>query len=228
MIRSILAALSLIGAALAAPNSAMADIITHLNTTDKVVALTFDACEAGQKMRLDSKIADILTARKIPYTIFMSGRFARDNSAVVAKLAQSPLVEIENHTWSHPPDLRKLNDQAVATQITRAQQEIQAITGRRTQLFRFPGGNVDTRTLKVAEDLGYKVVHWRWPEGDPDPNVTARGMIAQTLSRTRPGDILIFHINGRGVHTAEALPGILDGLQARGFRFVLVSDYIRP
>jgi hypothetical protein len=41
-----------------------------------------------------------------------------------------------------------------------------------------------------------------------------------------PGDILIFHINARGWHTAEALPRIADDLQAQGYRFVLVSDYV--
>ena len=51
-------------------------------------------------------------------------------------------------------------------------------------------------------------------------------MIAQTLARAKPGDILIFHINGRGVHTAEAIPGVVEGLKAKGFRFVLLRDYL--
>jgi peptidoglycan/xylan/chitin deacetylase (PgdA/CDA1 family) len=67
-------------------------------------------------------------------------------------------------------------------------------------------------------------VHWRWAEGDPAPEVDADRLVAQTLRRTRPGDILIFHVNGRGWHTAEALPRIVDGLEARGFRFVTVPQ----
>ena len=46
------------------------------------------------------------------------------------------------------------------------------------------------------------------------------------MTNVAPGDILIFHINGRGFHTAEALPQIIDRLQADGYRFVLVSEYI--
>ncbi len=40
------------------------------------------------------------------------------------------------------------------------------------------------------------------------------------------GDILIHHINGRGWHTAEALPRLLAGLRDRGYRFVLLKDFL--
>ena len=40
------------------------------------------------------------------------------------------------------------------------------------------------------------------------------------LGKARAGSIIIFHINGRGHKTAEALPAIVRGLRERGFRFV--------
>ena len=52
-------------------------------------------------------------------------------------------------------------------------------------------------------------------------------MVTPTLAGTRPGDILIFHINGRGWHTAEALPRMIEGLSAAGYRFVLLRDYLK-
>lgn len=211
-----------------APLAARAEIITALPTTERVVALTFDACEAGERMQFDRRVLTALQSRQVPFTVFMSGKFARDNATDVAALARNPKIEIENHTWSHPPDLRRLSDAAVASQITRAADQITAVTARRPRLFRFPGGNADSRTVAIAEKLGYRVVHWRWPEGDPDPHVSAEAMVRQTLARTKPGEILIFHINGRGVHTADALPGIIDGLTQKGFKFVLVNDYLRP
>jgi len=206
----------------AAPASAA--IFTRLPTQEKVVALTFDACQAGAPAVLDAQITAILAARDVPYTVFMGGRFARDNATAVAALARDPKVEIENHSWSHPRDMRLLDDAAIRTQITRAEQQIESVAGRRTHLFRFPGGAADARTVAVVEKMGYRVVHWRWAEGDPDPNVSANRMIVQTFARVQPGDILIFHINGRGVHTAEALPAILDGLAERGYRIAPLSQ----
>ena len=206
--------------------SAVAGIVTRLPTRDRVVALSFDACQAVERVQLDRGIVDPLVARRIPFTIFAGGRFARDNAASLRELAGRGFVEIENHSWSHRRDMRLLEDAQIETEIRRAGAMLETVTGRRPTLFRFPGGNADERTVAVARALGYRVVHWRWAEGDSDPKVTADALVAQTLARTRAGDILIFHINGRGVHTAEALPRILDGLAARGYRFVTIRDYL--
>ena len=212
----------------AAPAQAPLDIVTRLATHDKVIVLSFDACQAVERMSLDRGITDLLVARQVPFTVFVGGRFARDNAPALRELASHPFVDLENHSWSHPRDMRTLDDERVRAEVVRAATMIRELTGRRTRFFRFPGGNADERTVGLVESLGYTVVHWRWPEGDPDPNIDADTLVAQTLARARAGDILIFHTNGRGWHTAEALPRILDGLAAKGFRFVSLPDYLPP
>jgi peptidoglycan/xylan/chitin deacetylase (PgdA/CDA1 family) len=211
-----------------APEAVPAGIVTRLPTHERVVALTFDACEAFERVRLDHGITDFLVARKVPFTVFMGGRFARDNADDVRELARHDFVSIQNHTWSHPRDLRLLDDERVRAEVQRAESMLVKVTGQRPTLFRFPGGNADERTVAIVRALGYQVVHWRWAEGDPAPSVDADRLVAQTLARTRAGDILIFHVNGRGWHTAEALPRIVDGLAARGFRFVTVAEMLPP
>jgi peptidoglycan/xylan/chitin deacetylase (PgdA/CDA1 family) len=201
-------------------------IVTRLPTRSKVVALTFDACQAFERMQLDLGISGYLVERRIAFTIFMGGRFARDNAAAVRELAKHDFVSIQNHSWSHNNDMRNLDDERIQSEVLRASAMIESVTAHRPTLFRFPAGNADERTVAEVRALGLEVVHWRWAEGDPDPNISADMLVEQTLARTRPGDILVFHINGRGWHTAEALPRIIDGLAARGFSFVRVSDYV--
>jgi peptidoglycan-N-acetylglucosamine deacetylase len=203
-----------------------AGVVTRIATHDKIVFLSFDACQAGKRMTLDRGITDLLVARQVPFTIFVGGRFARDNAVALKALARLPFVDLENHSWSHPTDMRLLDDEQVRSEVRRAAAMIESVTGRRTRLFRFPGGNADDRTVDVVHTLGYQVVHWRWPEGDPDPGIDADHLVTQSLERTRPGDILIFHVNGRGWHTAEALPRILDGLAERGYRIAGLRDYV--
>ncbi len=205
-----------------------ASVVTRLPTRERVVALTFDACQANARMHLDHGITDYLLGRGVPFTVFVGGRFARDNAAEVHALAGNPLVSLQNHSWSHPRDMRLLSDDQVRSEVTRAAQALQQAGARAPTLFRFPGGNDDERTVALAEQLGYRVIQWRWAEGDPARSVDAERLVEQTLQRTRAGDILIFHVNGRGFHTAEALPRIIDGLTARGFRFVKVDDYVAP
>ncbi len=205
---------------LAAPTSELADIVTRIPTRAPVVALTFDACQAGRTMHFDEGILRVLRAHPLPFTVFASGRFVRDNAAMIATLSKLPGVHIENHSWSHPADFRLLSDDDIVREVALADQEIERVTGRKPTLFRFPGGYADDRVVAVVGATGHRIVHWRWAEGDPARAIDAGQLVSQTNERTRPGDILILHINGRGWHTAEALPALIDGLESRGYQFV--------
>ena len=207
-------------------SNAQADVLTRLPTDDRVVALTFDACEAGERMSFDHAILGYLLDRRIPFTVFASGKFVQSNFDQVQALAQFDFVDIENHSWNHPNTMQHFAPEAALDQIGRAHNAIVTATGRAPQLFRFPAGNYNDAGVRAAESLGYSVVHWRWATGDPDRRESANALVRRVAANVQPGDILIFHINGRGYHTAEALPRIVEQLEVDGYRFVLVSDYI--
>jgi peptidoglycan/xylan/chitin deacetylase (PgdA/CDA1 family) len=122
--------------------------------------------------------------------------------------------------------MHRFSPEAVLDQVGRAHNAIVTATGRQPQFFRFPAGNFNEAGLKAVESLGYHVVHWRWASGDPDRRQSADALVQRTAAHVAPGDVLIFHINGRGFHTAQALPRIVAQLEAEGYRFVLLSDYI--
>ena len=208
------------------PAASRAEVIMRLPTSDRVVALTFDACEQQRPMKLDTSISNYLVAHRIPFTLFLSGRFVQDNEAAVRTLGSLDFVELENHSWNHPNWMQRLSDAEVREQVLGTDAEIARLTGRRTAFFRFPATNYNARTLADVEGLGFRVVHYRWEVGDPDPHETADRIVRETLEGTRPGDILIYHINGRGWHTGEALPRMIAGLQEKGFRFVLLKQYL--
>jgi hypothetical protein len=46
------------------------------------------------------------------------------------------------------------------------------------------------------------------------------------LKDVKPGSIVLFHANGRGWNTPEALPNIVNQLKARGYQFVTVSELL--
>jgi peptidoglycan-N-acetylglucosamine deacetylase len=71
-------------------------------------------------------------------------------------------------------------------------------------------------------------VTWDVVSGDPSARTTKDGMIKRVVGKVRAGSIVVFHINGRGHKTAEALPEIVRDLRDRGFRFVQVSELIGP
>lgn len=205
--------------------AARADVITRLPTSDKFIALTFDACEGkGKPAYLDQGVVDVLEREQVPFTIFATGLFAQRNEQALRRLASQPQVEIENHSFSHPQHMERLDAAAVAAQVSDADRIIAGITGKSPSFFRFPAGNYDARALKIVEDSGHRVVHWRFASGDPAKGLTPRHLTDWVLSQARPGDVLIFHINGRAPATSVALPDILAGLRAKGYRFVRLDQ----
>ena len=147
---------------------ARAEIITKLPTQEKVVALTFDACETRTPSYFDEKILHFLLEQQIPFTLFVSGKFARRNRDELSKLAQLDFVEIENHSLTHPQHLERLNPDGVKKEVLDNERLLLEITQKKTRFFRFPAGNYDPKTLALVESLGYRVVHWSFASGDPD------------------------------------------------------------
>ena len=213
---------------LLAASSARAEVIEHLPAGETRIALTFDACEARNKPAFfDQAILDYLAAEKLPYTIFATGLFAKRNQAQLAELARSPLVAVENHSFDHPQHMERLSPDQIRAQVADTDAVIAGITGRQPRFFRFPAGNYDAATLTTVEATGKNVVHWSFASGDPAPGLKPDTLKNWVLAKTRPGDILIFHVNGRAPATATALPAIIKGLKARHVQFVRLDEVLK-
>lgn len=208
--------------AMLSPCLAHADAIEKLNADG--VALTFDACETRTASRFDEKILSYLIEEKIPFTVFMTGRFANRNRKRLQEISQLPFVEIENHSFNHHQHMERLTADEIRKEAQELDELMMKMIGRKTKYFRFPAGNYDGKTLRAIEDLHYKVVSWTYPSGDPDKSITPSRLTDWTLSKTSTGDILIFHINGRGYGTGEALPSIIRKLREKGLKFIKLED----
>lgn len=187
-----------------------------------LVALTFDACPAPRV----NGVIDLLKKTRTPVTIFASGAWIRRHDTEARVLGKMPWIELENHSWSHP-DFRKLDAARMREEITRTESSITAITGKRSTYFRFPSGFWNRRSLAAARELGVTAVLWDVVSGDADPGVSSRTIAQRVLDGARNGSIVVMHLNGRCRHTADALPLIVDGLEARGFHLVLLRDLPR-
>jgi peptidoglycan/xylan/chitin deacetylase (PgdA/CDA1 family) len=217
-----------LAAALLVATAAQAEVIERLPVAGKVVALTFDACEAPNAAAFfDRALLGYLEAEQLPFTIFATGLFARRNAAELARLARSPLVEVENHSFDHPQHMERLSPARVAAEVEEADRAIEAATGRKPLFFRFPAGNYDAATLAAVEAGGHRVVHWRWPSGDPAKGLAPERLRDWVLAQTRPGDVLIFHINGRAPATHVALPQVVAELRRRGYSFARLDEVLK-
>lgn len=199
-------------------------VIYKGNPNLKRVALTFDD---GPDNYYTPRILDILHAKGVHGTFFMVGKQAKLFPDMVRRIVGEG-NDIGNHSWDHPK-LWTLNNDQVKQEIVSTENEIQQITGRKTNLFRPPYGRVTPADVVLIHNLGYRIIDWSvdtldW-KGTPAPTilqyvkkeVSPGGIILEHCLAGRPGEL-----NG----TVQALPQIIDNLKAQGYEFVTVPTLL--
>src|SRR6266705_3404155 len=184
------------------------------------IAMTFDD---GPSATLTPKLLDLLAAHHIKATFFVIGENVAEHPDIVARAAREG-HEIGNHSWSHP-NFAKMSDQGVRSQLQRTDDAIKSATGMRPTLLRPPYGSITAREKRwIHDEFGYQIILWDVDPYDwkrPGPAVVR----ARILKETRPGSIVLSHDIHPG--TIEAMPSTFDELEAKGFKFVTVSELIR-
>jgi peptidoglycan/xylan/chitin deacetylase (PgdA/CDA1 family) len=122
--------------------------------------------------------------------------------------------------------MRKLNDSEISTEIVSTQDMLYKLTGRESHLFRLPFGDSNEQVLNLIAQHGLYTIQWDVETGDPDPNFDAQTINKAVRLSVQNGSIVIMHANGRGWHTAEALPHIIEYLRDQGYTLVTVSQLL--
>ncbi|PYK20788.1 MAG: polysaccharide deacetylase [Verrucomicrobia bacterium] len=184
------------------------------------IAMTFDD---GPSATLTPKLLDLLATHHIKATFFVIGENVAEHPEIVARAAREG-HEIANHSWSHP-NFGKMSDESVRRQLQQTDDAIKSATGKRPTLLRPPYGSITAREKRwIHDEFGYDIILWDVDPYDwkrPGPAVVR----ARILKETRPGSIVLSHDIHPG--TIEAMPSTFDELEAKGFKFVTVSELIR-
>jgi peptidoglycan/xylan/chitin deacetylase (PgdA/CDA1 family) len=191
---------------------------------DKVIALTFDD---GPSPPFTGRILDVLASYGVPATFFCVGLLASTHTEEMARMAEAG-HQLGNHTWSHAflPDLSLPE---LDIQIQRTDEAIaKAANVTKTRLFRPPYGVFKPEFLPwlaSGENMPL-VVLWDVEAGDwakPGRQAIERAVLEQA----QPGSIVLLHDGGGDrSQTVEALPPIIDGLLAQGYRCVLIDELL--
>jgi len=205
------------------------------------VALTFDAdmtpgmlaqLQAGQvKSWYNREVRDILDTEGVHATVFLTGLWAQAYPDVARSLAGDPRLEIGSHTYDHAafrtPCYGLAGTADRGGEIDRAQDQIQAVTGVRPNLIRFPGDCYDRSDVALAEQKGLAVISGDVRSGDAFNN-SAPAVAAIVLRNLQPGSIVLMHFHGgpNAPMTAPALRMVIQGARSRGLEFGTVSEVL--
>jgi peptidoglycan/xylan/chitin deacetylase (PgdA/CDA1 family) len=182
----------------------------------KVAYLTFDdgpGPATGQML-------DILAAKGVKATFCVVGQRVSENPEMTRRIVAEGHT-VCNHSWDHPTGFAALAPDVLAGQIGRTQDAVIQATGHTPRYLRAPegsfgdpGGSVhqagqQARTLL----LGWAVDSKDWTKPG------AATIVSTVLGGISPGAIILMHDAGGAdrQQTLEALPGVIDGLQAAGY-----------
>jgi peptidoglycan/xylan/chitin deacetylase (PgdA/CDA1 family) len=188
-----------------------AGLVTNGPRGHGLVALTFDDGPSDYP----PAFLDVLRAKHAVGTFFEVGQEIGGREATMRRALREG-SEIGDHTMHHAvlPGAAEIGGAAAA---------IERATHFRPCLFRPPGGVISSGVIATAGSLGMLSVTW-----DVDPadwtNPGSGAVYGRVVGATRPGSIVLMHDGGGSRSgTLAALPGIIDSLRGRGYRFVTVS-----
>ncbi len=189
-------------------------------TLQPEVCLTFDD---GPDGHVTPKILDILKAQGVHASFFFIGQNVKAFPAVV-KRAYDEGNLVLNHTYTHPLFYNK-SSEFVSDEILRTDDVIKNVIGKTPALVRPPYGIVTDNVLNTAKMHGDKLVIWStdtfdWSQKD------ASHIAGNVLQNVRPGEIVLMHSNGDKTETAKALPLIIEGLKAKGYKIVTLDQLL--
>lgn len=188
--------------------------VTVTSAPKKVIALTFD--DGPNKNTL--KVLKTLDKYNAKATFFVIGQNAKANKDTL-KLMHAAGHEIANHTWNHP-NLLKLSHSSRVSQLSRTDDVIQSVTGKKPRLVRAPGGSM---SKAVAKQLNRTFVYWNIdPQDWKYRNATT--VTNHVLKKAGNKKIVLLH----DIHasTATAVERIIPKLIEQGYSFVTVSELI--
>lgn len=189
--------------------------------SEKSAALTFNI-SWGEK-RADG-ILDRLKNEGVQATFFISGEWAERHPDTVKRILDEK-HELGMMGYSYKSYLEQEIGE-VRADLNRARETFDKLGLKDISLLRPPNGHFNKDVIKVAEEMGFTVVHWSLNPNDwKNPGTDL--LVDEVMSKTSNGDIVLLHASDSARQTAKALQTILPGLKNKGLRLVVISEMIR-
>ncbi len=193
---------------------------TSVSVPGPYVAMTFDD---GPHATNTPRLLDMLRQRNIKATFYVVGQNVQQYPGIVARMTADG-HEVGNHSWSHP-FFTKISTASVRSQLQRTHDAIVKASGKAPTTMRPPYGAITSSQKQwIKTDFGYPTIMWSLDPRDWQ-NRNAITVSNRILGQAKQGAIILAH----DIHksTIDAMPTVLDGLKARGYKFVTVSELIK-
>jgi peptidoglycan/xylan/chitin deacetylase (PgdA/CDA1 family) len=187
------------------------------------VALTFDD---GPHPQGTPAVMETLREAGAVATFFLAGEQVVRRPVLAAEIVAAG-HRVELHCHRHRNQLR-LGPRQLLDDAERAQAAIEEASGQAIAAYRPPYGIFSAVGLRAVRSRGWRPVLWSQWGRDWDRRATPGSIAHRASAGAGAGDILLLHdadyysAPGSWVRTAAALPIILEELEARGLKSMLL------
>jgi peptidoglycan-N-acetylglucosamine deacetylase len=201
----------------------MGQIVPRVETSDPVIALTFDD---GPLAGPTERVLEMLAEREARATFFLIGEAIARNPDQARRIVEAG-HEIGNHSYRHPRFLG-LSLGRIAEEIDSTDRLIQGAGHVGPIHFRSPYGKKYVALPLHLSRTGRANIFWDVaPDGDPAMAADSARIVRHVLENARPGSIVLMHVMTRHYAASlAAVPAIVDGLRERGYELVTVTELL--
>ncbi len=218
--------------AVAYAGTALAPVVPGIGTAlgielrqegEEGVALTFDD---GPHPQGTPAVLETLREAGARATFFLAGEQVVQRPALVAEIVAAG-HRVELHCHRHRNQLR-LGPRQLLADADRAKAAIEEAGGQAIADYRPPYGIFSAIGLGAIRSRGWRPVLWSQWGRDWTRRATPASIAHRATASARAGDIILLHdadyysAPGSWVRTAAALPIILEELEARGLKSMLL------
>jgi peptidoglycan/xylan/chitin deacetylase (PgdA/CDA1 family) len=196
------------------------------------VYLTFDDGPSGRT----AEILDILKEEDVKATFFIIGKEGNKEKDLLKRIVQEGHT-LGIHTYSHVYESIYESVESYLEDFSKTYHLIYETTGVRPEVFRFPGGSINTYNARFYEEIiaemtrrGFTYYDWNASSGDAVAGATASTVLSNTMQSSEGKEriILLMHDSIGKSYTVAALPKIIEYYRAQGFTFERITNDVTP
>ena len=198
------------------------DLISDIETSEKVVYLTFDDGPTKET----SKIIDLLNELNVKATFFLIGDNIEKNIED-AKLIAENGHDIGNHTYSHNRMIFK-SPSFIKEEIDKTNELIKTIGYEKEIFFRPPYGKKLFILPQYLNKINQKTVMWNIePESYEESSKSPEAIANHVKENVRNGSIILLHpMNDSTGKILKSIRLVVEQLKSEGYSFKLLSEDI--
>ena len=212
--------------AISPTSQAYGQIMIHGPRSAKIVALTFDD---GPNEPYTSEILGVLDHYGVKATFFATATNAEYYPETTRDIVADGHV-LANHSYDHSRLASAMDFRY--RQLEQSQSVFEQVAGVRPALFRPPAGIHTPWQLRTVSSEGMVTINWDAEGMDWQKGATSDSIERRVLSEVKPGSIILLHDGDEIRHgsdrseTVDALPTIIESLQAQGYHFETVPQLL--